>query len=139
MKSNSKLFLTVVCMMTALALILSACGAPAAAPTAAPVQPTAAPATKAPEPTAVPPTNAPAPTAAPTTAPAAAAQCTKIPAVIQMPKEIAGGKPVEITVVLKPPESQPESLKAWEEQVKRFEAMYPNVTINGTDYSNATD
>lgn len=65
---------TIVALLTALALLLAACGgAPAAQPTSAPAEPTAAPAA---EPTAAPaePTAAPEPTAAdaqPTAAPAA--------------------------------------------------------------------
>ena len=62
-----------------------------------------------------------------------------LPAVINMPEQIAEGRDVEITVIGKPPESQPESLAAWEEQVGRFQAMYPNVTIVGTDYEYAPD
>jgi ABC-type glycerol-3-phosphate transport system substrate-binding protein len=52
-----------------------------------------------------------------------------------MPDEIAGGRDVTITVVGKPPESNPAALEAWEAQVGRFEAKYPNVTIEGSDYA----
>ncbi|HEU4328490.1 MAG TPA: extracellular solute-binding protein [Roseiflexaceae bacterium] len=123
----------------ALAVALSACGgAPApsgTASTAAPAQPTAAPqATAA---TSTEPTAAPA-TEAPTSAPATGA-ADPLPAVVTMPAQIAGGRPVEITVVGKPPESQPESLKSWTEQVQRFQERYPNVTVNGSDYAYAPD
>jgi ABC-type glycerol-3-phosphate transport system substrate-binding protein len=56
-----------------------------------------------------------------------------------MPEQIAGGRPVTITVIGKPPESQPESLKGWLAQVERFQKLYPNVTINGSDYAYAPD
>lgn len=62
-----------------------------------------------------------------------------LPAVINFPDQIAGGNPVEITVVQKPADSQPEAVAAWEEQVARFQEMYPNVTIEGTDYAYAPD
>ncbi len=119
------------------ACALAACGsAPAATTTAVP----AATAATADQPTAAPvaaePTSAPA-VAAPTSAPAAAAG--SLPAIVSMPDQIAGGRPVQITVVGKPPESQPESLAGWTAQVERFQQKYPNVTINGTDYSYAPD
>ncbi len=62
-----------------------------------------------------------------------------LPAIIDFPDEIAGGNPVEITVVQKPADSQPEAVAAWEAQVARFQEMYPNVTIIGTDYAYAPD
>jgi ABC-type glycerol-3-phosphate transport system substrate-binding protein len=125
-----------------LVLVLTACsGAPSGSTgTSATAQPAA---TTAAQPTAAQPTAAPAeaPTAAPAEAPTAAVADSSelLPAIIKMPDQIAGGRPVAITVVGKPPESQPESLKSWTEQVKRFEQRYPNVTINGSDYAYAPD
>lgn len=92
------------------ALILGACGAtanpPASNPTTAPAaaQPTTAPATAA---TAAPTAAPAAPTAAPAAPTAAPAATGSLPAIITMPEQIAGGRPVNITVIGKPPESSP--------------------------------
>jgi ABC-type glycerol-3-phosphate transport system substrate-binding protein len=67
------------------------------------------------------------------------AEAGPLPAIIDFPEQIAGGNPVEITVVQKPADSQPEAVAAWEAQVARFQEMYPNVTIEGTDYAYAPD
>lgn len=96
------------------ALILSAC-APAATPTAA-VEPTAETVT-----------------ATDTAAPAAPAGA------IAFPDQIAGGRPVEITVVGMPAESNPTGLAGWKAAVARFEAKYPNVKVTGSDYTYAPD
>src|SRR5579859_2503684 len=64
---------------------------------------------------------------------------TAIPSVVQMPAQIAGGRPVTISIVDKPPSSDAAGLKAWTDQVARFEKMYPNVTVNGSEYSYAPD
>ncbi len=98
-------------------LVLGACAAPVAAPVA--------PAASAPA------ESAPAEAAAP-------ADCD-LPSVINFPDQVAGGNPVEILVVQKPADSNPEAVAAWEEQVVRFQAMYPNVTIKGTDYAYTPD
>ncbi len=97
-------------------LILSACGS---APTATQVvqsQPTTPPVV---EPTAT----------------TAAANNSPVPAVLKMPSQIAGGRPVAITVAGTPPDSQPELLANWNAAVKRFQALYPNVSIRGSDYT----
>src|SRR5512139_4027647 len=98
MKTRS--FAVLVNLVLLAALVLSAC-APAA---------TEAPAAEAPV--------AEAPVAE---APAAEPPVEEgpLPAVIDYPDQIAGGKPVEITVVQKPADSQPDAVAAWEEQVKR--------------------
>lgn len=119
------------------AAVLSSCSgaaAPAAteAPAAAATEAPAAAATEAPA--AGDATTAPAAEA--TEAPAAAGA---LPSIIKMPEQIAGGRPVTISVVGKPAESQPESLASWTAQVERFEKLYPNVTINGTDYAYSPD
>ncbi len=62
-----------------------------------------------------------------------------IPSAIKMPAQIAGGRPVTISMPNKPPSSNAPGLKVWSDQVARFEKAYPNVTINGLEYSYATD
>jgi len=105
------------------ALLLSACGS-APAVTEAPVA-TVEPAVA---------TEAPA---AATEAPAAA---TEVPAgTIVFPDQIAGGRPVEISVVGIPAESNPTGLADWKAAVARFQAKYPNVTVTGNDYTYAPD
>jgi len=61
------------------------------------------------------------------------------PSVINMPAQIAGGRPVTITVTNKPPASDTVGLQAWTDQVARFEKLYPNVTVNGSEYTYAPD
>jgi multiple sugar transport system substrate-binding protein len=128
MQGKDKLFLVVPILMAV--LLLGACTSTPVATTAAPeptdeVEPTDAPATDAAPPTDVVVTDEPV--------------AGPLPAVIDMPDEIAGGEPVTITVVQMPPESNPTGLAAWQEQVARFQEMYPNVTIEGTDYAYAPD
>jgi len=125
MKSrNIYLLLSVVSVMSL--IMLSACGAPA------PATPT-----EAPQPTAVPATAAPA--ATDTAAPAPTMDTKGLPSVITMPAQIAGGRPVSITVIGKPADSKPEAVAAWQAGVDRFTKMYPNVTIVGSDYAYAPD
>jgi multiple sugar transport system substrate-binding protein len=96
-------------------LFLAACGTAA---TTAPVQATTAPVA----------TTAPAvATAAPTQA--------SVPAVLKMPAQIAGGRPVAITVAGAPPDSQPTLAANYQAAINRFEALYPNVTIRPSDYT----
>ncbi len=86
------------------------------------------------------PATAMAATAAPATAaPVATAAQGALPAVLKMPAQIAGGKPVTISVVGRPPDSQASLLAAWQASVARFEKLYPNVAINGTDYAYSPD
>ena len=105
------------------ALLLSACGS-APAVTEAPVA-----------------TEAPAvATAAPAAATEAPAAATEVPAgTIVFPDQIAGGRPVEISVVGIPAESNPTGLADWKAAVARFQAKYPNVTVTGNDYTYAPD
>jgi ABC-type glycerol-3-phosphate transport system substrate-binding protein len=115
---SSALFLNIILLF---ALILSACGA--AAPTEAPAEATDAPAV----------TEAPAAT---TEAPVV----VDVPAgTIPFPAEIAGGRPVEISVVGIPTEANPTGLADWNAAVARFQAKYPNVTVTGNDYIYAPD
>ncbi|MGA2916792.1 MAG: extracellular solute-binding protein [Sedimentisphaerales bacterium] len=67
------------------------------------------------------------------------AESKQLPTVLNMPAKIADGRPVEITVVGIPPDSQPALLTAWNEQTERFEKLYPNVTIRGSDYAYTPD
>ena len=60
-------------------------------------------------------------------------QGTIVPQVIVMPEQIAEGRAVTITVSDKPASDQPEELAIWEGQVEKFQAMYPNVTIDGLE------
>ena len=127
-----------------IALILTACGgeatpttSPTDAPAAAPTATTAAETLATATPEAAAAATATTAESQPTTAPAA--NTASLPAVIAMPEQIAGGRPVEITVVGMPPESQPTTLATWKEQVARFQQVYPNVTIIGSDYAYAPD
>ncbi|HEU0291947.1 MAG TPA: extracellular solute-binding protein [Anaerolineales bacterium] len=92
-------------------LVLSACGTPA----------TEAPAVA---------TDAPAATEAPV---------SEVPdsteeGILNFPDQIAGGRPVEISVVGIPTEANPTGLADWNAAAARFMAKYPNVTVTGNDY-----
>ncbi|RPJ21355.1 MAG: hypothetical protein EHM33_26375 [Chloroflexi bacterium] len=108
------------------ALILSACGS-------------------APAETEV-PTEAEAPVATEAAA-ATEASATEAPVVVEeapagalaFPAEIAGGRPVEISVVGIPTEANPTGLADWHAAADRFMAKYPNVTVIGNDYVYAPD
>ncbi|MBI5960737.1 MAG: extracellular solute-binding protein [Chloroflexi bacterium] len=60
-------------------------------------------------------------------------QGTVVPQVVTMPEQIAGGRDVSITVSDKPASDQPEELAIWDGQVAKFQAMYPNVKIEGLE------
>lgn len=60
-------------------------------------------------------------------------QGTTVPQVVAMPEQIAEGRDVTISVSDKPAADQPEELAIWEEQVAKFQEMYPNVTIEGLE------
>jgi multiple sugar transport system substrate-binding protein len=106
-------------------MILTACGgAPAATEVPTEVEAPAA-------------TDAPAATEAPTEEPRPVEEAPA--GAIPFPDEIAGGRPVEISVVGIPPESNPTGLADWQAAVDRFEAKYPNVTVVGNDYTYAPD
>ena len=62
-----------------------------------------------------------------------------IPVVLDMPEQIAEGRPVTITVANCPPSSQPVLLMVWKEQAARFKELYPNVIINASDYTYSPD
>jgi multiple sugar transport system substrate-binding protein len=62
------------------------------------------------------------------------------PAVIlELPETIAGGEPVTFTVTNMPPETDTAAHQAWKDQVARFQALYPNVTIEGLEYTYQPD
>ncbi|MEO8606571.1 MAG: extracellular solute-binding protein [Chloroflexota bacterium] len=61
------------------------------------------------------------------------------PAIITMPEKIANGDPVTITVTNMPPETDTAAHQAWLDQVGRFTALYPNVTIQGLEYTYQPD
>ncbi|MGD0857498.1 MAG: extracellular solute-binding protein [Dehalococcoidia bacterium] len=67
------------------------------------------------------------------------AESRTLPKVLDMPEQIAGGRPVIITTVGIPPDSQPAILTTWKEQAARFQQLYPNVTIRGSDYAYSPD
>lgn len=67
------------------------------------------------------------------------AQDSTVPSVLKLPDQIAGGRPVTITIPDKPASSDAAGLQAWTDQVARFTKLYPNVTINGLEYVYAPD
>lgn len=140
----------VVLLTLLLSLVLAACGdstATTASTTTAAATTAAAPTTAATTAAVATTTTAAATTtvvakttAAVTTTAAAATTVTNgVPAVVKMPAQIAGGRPVNITVVGKPLDTSPDAVVKWNEQADRFHKLYPNVTIKGTDYSYAPD
>ena len=62
-----------------------------------------------------------------------AQEAAPVPDILTLPDEIAGGRPVTITVSEKPTSDQPEALAAWEATAQRFMDLYPNVTIEGLE------
>lgn len=108
-----------------LALLLTACGD---SPTAT-TSPTTAAAT----------TAATSATTAASSATTAATSANGLPNVIKMPAQIAGGRQVSIEVVGQPLDTQPDAVKLWNEQVARFQKMYPNVTVKGSQYQYTVD
>jgi multiple sugar transport system substrate-binding protein len=62
-------------------------------------------------------------------------QGTVVPQVITLPEQIAEGRDVTITISNKPAADQTEELAIWEGQVAKFQAVYPNVTIEGLELS----
>lgn len=58
---------------------------------------------------------------------------------LTLPEQIAGGNPVTITVTNMPPETDTAAHQAWLDRVARFNAVYPNVTIEGLEYTYQPD
>jgi ABC-type glycerol-3-phosphate transport system substrate-binding protein len=67
------------------------------------------------------------------------AQENTLPVVLTMPETIANGEPVTITITNMPPETDTVVHQAWLDQVARFQAQYPNVTIQGLEYTYQPD
>ncbi|HEX2908998.1 MAG TPA: extracellular solute-binding protein [Phototrophicaceae bacterium] len=65
--------------------------------------------------------------------PAFGQDAAPVPAILTLPDQIAGGRDVTISVTEKPSADQPEALAQWEAQVERFNALYPNVTVEGLE------
>jgi multiple sugar transport system substrate-binding protein len=63
----------------------------------------------------------------------------QFPALVKWPAKIAGGNPVTISVTNKPPASDAIGLKEWQDEVDRFTKLYPNVTIQGNEYTYTPD
>ncbi len=57
-----------------------------------------------------------------------------VPAVIKMPAQIAGGRPVTFTITGMPPDTDIVKRQEWNDQVARFQKLYPNVTVSGSEY-----
>lgn len=56
-----------------------------------------------------------------------------VPEILTLPDQIAGGRDVTITVSNMEPADRPELREQWIAQAERFHALYPNVTIEGTE------
>ena len=125
---KTKKFALLLNVVVLAAMILAACGGSPAATEAPPEAATEVEAPAA--------TDAPAATESPAEQPGPVEGST---GPIVFPDEIAGGRPVEISVVGIPPESNPTGLADWKAAVERFQAKYPNVTVTGNDYSYAPD
>jgi len=67
------------------------------------------------------------------------AQDNTLTPVLNLPKEIAGGRPVTFTITNMPPETDTAAHQAWVDQANRFQALYPNVTVQGLEYTYAVD
>ncbi len=103
---------TWIIVVLTLAVLLSACGTPAATPTPAPAQPKPAEPTTAPEqPVAAAPTKAP--------------EATQAPEPTQAPKPTL--EPAEISFMMW---GSPDELKVWQQIVDDFQAKYPNIKVN---------
>jgi ABC-type glycerol-3-phosphate transport system substrate-binding protein len=64
---------------------------------------------------------------------ATAQDAAPVPDVLTLPAEIAGGRPVTISVSNMPSADQPEALATWQATAQRFMEIYPNVTIEGLE------
>jgi len=65
--------------------------------------------------------------------PVMAQDAAPVPDILTLPEEIAGGRPVTITVSDKPTADQPAAVEAWNATAQRFMDLYPNVTIEGLE------
>jgi multiple sugar transport system substrate-binding protein len=58
-----------------------------------------------------------------------------VPAVIKMPAQIAGGRDVAFSITGMPPDTDIVKRQQWNGFVARFQKLYPNVKVEGTEYS----
>jgi ABC-type glycerol-3-phosphate transport system substrate-binding protein len=68
-----------------------------------------------------------------TALPAIAQDAAPVPNVLTLPEQIAGGRPVTISVSEMPSADQAEALATWQATAQRFMELYPNVTIEGLE------
>ncbi len=69
----------------------------------------------------------------------AAQDSSELASPLTLPEQIAGGNPVTITVTNMPPETDTAAHQAWIDRIARFNAVYPNVTIEGLEYTYQPD
>src|SRR5690348_687763 len=67
------------------------------------------------------------------------AQDSAVPSVMTMPDKIADGRAVTFTITNEPPETDTAGRQQFLDQIARFEALYPNVTVQGDEYTYAPD
>ncbi len=65
--------------------------------------------------------------------PVFAQDAAPVPEILTLPEQIAGGRPVTITVSEMPSADQAEARATWEATAQRFMDLYPNVTIEGSE------
>lgn len=65
--------------------------------------------------------------------PTFAQDAAPVPDVLTLPEQIAGGRPVTITISEMPSADQAEARATWEATAQRFMDLYPNVTIQGSE------
>jgi len=58
-----------------------------------------------------------------------------LPGIIKMPAKIAEGRPVTFSITNMPAETDTAARKQWDERIARFQKMYPNVTVQGSEYT----
>src|SRR5688572_23543346 len=67
------------------------------------------------------------------------AQDATLDPVLSMPEQIAEGRDVTFTITNMPPETDTAAHAAWQAQAARFMELYPNVTIEGLEYTYQPD
>ncbi len=67
--------------------------------------------------------------------PSRATAGNSLPSIIKMPAKIADGRPVTFSITNMPPETDTVKHKEWVDRIARFQKMYPNVTVEGSEYS----
>ncbi|MFN8530585.1 MAG: extracellular solute-binding protein [Anaerolineae bacterium] len=65
--------------------------------------------------------------------PVLAQDAAPVPDILTLPEQIAGGRPVTITVSEMPSADQADARATWEATAQRFMDLYPNVTIEGME------